>query len=240
MPAWARRCGGWLVMSAPETYSLPLSADSRPVMRLISVVLPEPLGPMMPRIWPLVELKSHVGDGAYAAEAFGEAFDVQDGVGGRRCGLGGWRRWRWRGAWGLGEDAGAQPFQRSDEAPGSGDDRRQQCRAVEDEVAAFQPPEPLRQVDQEEGSDDGSGDAALAADDGDGQDRDHDGEFQHFGRDDALGVGRQRSGGSAIGGADGEGFQPQPVDVDAQGSGGVGRFPHDGEGGAAPAVAEAP
>jgi hypothetical protein len=95
-------------------------------------------------------------------------------------------------------------------------------------------------VNQEEGSDDGSGYAALAADDGDGQDRDHDGEFQHFGRDDALGVGRQRSGGSAIGGADGEGFQPQPVDVDAQGSGGVGCLAHYGEGRSSPPVVEAP
>ena len=95
-------------------------------------------------------------------------------------------------------------------------------------------------MDQEEGSDDGSGYAALPADDGDGQDRDHDREFQHFGRNDPLGVSRQRSGRSAIGGADGEGFQPQPVDVDAQGPGGVRGFAHDWEGGPSPAVAEAP
>src|SRR4051812_35225760 len=112
-----------------------------------------------------VEPKRDVGDRAYTAEALGEAIDVQHGVPGWRRGWRGWRRRCGRRTGRLGEEAGAQAFQRSDEAPGCGDDRRQQGSTVEDEIAAFQSPEPLRQVDQEQGSGDGSCYAALAADD---------------------------------------------------------------------------
>ena len=41
---------GLLVMSAPSTKTCPLVAGSRPVTTLIRVVLPEPLGPISPRI----------------------------------------------------------------------------------------------------------------------------------------------------------------------------------------------
>ncbi len=48
MPRRASRCGGSRVMSSPANRMVPSSARKCPEMRLMSVVLPAPFGPMSP------------------------------------------------------------------------------------------------------------------------------------------------------------------------------------------------
>ena len=53
MPRRARRCGGSWVMSSPQNTTLPVCGRSAPEMQLISVVFPEPFGPIRPNRSPL-------------------------------------------------------------------------------------------------------------------------------------------------------------------------------------------
>src|SRR5262245_5825673 len=48
MPSRVRRCAGMVVMSRPSNATRPPSTGSEPDTQLISVVLPEPLGPINP------------------------------------------------------------------------------------------------------------------------------------------------------------------------------------------------
>jgi len=57
IPARATRWAFILVMSTPSMVTAPLVAGSSPVTTLISVVLPDPLGPMRPRISPVLTVK---------------------------------------------------------------------------------------------------------------------------------------------------------------------------------------
>ena len=56
------------VTSRPSTRTSPAVGSSWPRMQLNSVDLPEPLGPMIPRISPSSHVERHVVDGAHAAE----------------------------------------------------------------------------------------------------------------------------------------------------------------------------
>src|SRR5438034_6383303 len=49
MPSRVRRCAGRAVMSRPSKMMWPPSTGSEPDTQLISVVLPEPLGPISPK-----------------------------------------------------------------------------------------------------------------------------------------------------------------------------------------------
>src|SRR5205809_3299607 len=49
MPSRVRRCAGSVVMSRPSKTIRPSSAWSEPDTQLMSVVLPEPLGPIRPK-----------------------------------------------------------------------------------------------------------------------------------------------------------------------------------------------
>ena len=49
-PARARSAGGTAVRSRPSKWMVPASGESAPAMHFISVLLPEPLGPMRPWI----------------------------------------------------------------------------------------------------------------------------------------------------------------------------------------------
>src|ERR1700730_3696660 len=50
MPLRSLRCGGWRVTSSPRKMMRPVVGLNAPAIRLKSVVLPAPLGPMIPRI----------------------------------------------------------------------------------------------------------------------------------------------------------------------------------------------
>jgi len=54
MPRRARKCGGNCVMSSPQNTTLPTCGRSAPEMQLISVVLPEPFGPIRPNRSPFL------------------------------------------------------------------------------------------------------------------------------------------------------------------------------------------
>ena len=54
MPRRARKCGGSWVMSSPQKTTLPTWGRSAPEMQLISVVLPEPFGPIRPNRSPFL------------------------------------------------------------------------------------------------------------------------------------------------------------------------------------------
>src|SRR5882672_3128751 len=58
MPSAARRCTGRRVMSDPARRIVPPSARTTPEMRLMSVVLPAPFGPMRPSASPSAMLRS--------------------------------------------------------------------------------------------------------------------------------------------------------------------------------------
>ena len=49
MPRRVRTCGGNRVMSSPRNTTVPASVRNAPEMQLISVVLPEPFGPIRPK-----------------------------------------------------------------------------------------------------------------------------------------------------------------------------------------------
>ena len=54
MPRRARKWGGNWVMSSPQNTTLPVWGRSAPEMQLISVVLPEPFGPIRPNRSPFL------------------------------------------------------------------------------------------------------------------------------------------------------------------------------------------
>ena len=73
MPRCARRRRGVRVMSRPNSLIEPLSGASSPVIRLNSVVLPAPLGPMISRRSPGLDRKVDIARDAQAAERFAQA-----------------------------------------------------------------------------------------------------------------------------------------------------------------------
>ena len=72
MPRWARRRHAARVMSRPMSAIEPLSGAISPVIRLKSVVLPAPLGPMISRRSPDRDVEIDVGGDAQAAERLAE------------------------------------------------------------------------------------------------------------------------------------------------------------------------
>ena len=78
MPARAMACGGFPVISAPSRKVRPEPAEIAPAMRLNTVVLPAPFGPMMPRMLPSSTSKLDVVDRRHATEPLGEALDPKD------------------------------------------------------------------------------------------------------------------------------------------------------------------
>src|SRR3974390_636791 len=58
MPLWQRRSGGRLVTSSPANITRPLSGLSVPVARPNRLVLPAPLGPIMPSASPSLSKRS--------------------------------------------------------------------------------------------------------------------------------------------------------------------------------------
>ena len=70
------RSGGQPVTGVPANWIVPPSGVSWPLIRLNSVVLPAPLGPMMDRISPSCERQADAGDGVDAAEAAGDALGM--------------------------------------------------------------------------------------------------------------------------------------------------------------------
>ena len=79
MPRRARRCGGSWVMSSPQNTTLPACGRSAPEMQLISVVLPEPFGPIRPNRSPLPDVDADIVERGEAAEGLGKRSDLQQG-----------------------------------------------------------------------------------------------------------------------------------------------------------------
>ena len=68
-PAAATRCAGHPVMSVPSNTTRPSLGGSWPETSENSVVLPAPLGPMMPRNSPSLDVEVDVLDGRQPGEA---------------------------------------------------------------------------------------------------------------------------------------------------------------------------
>ena len=80
-PSRAIRCDGQPATSTPSIRTEPASGRSIPMMSFITVDLPEPFGPIRPRILPAWIRERHVLDGDQAAEALGEAADFEKRAG---------------------------------------------------------------------------------------------------------------------------------------------------------------
>ena len=82
MPAPIRAilCEGQPATSTPLIRTEPASGRSIPMMSFITVDLPEPFGPMRPKISPARTLKRHLLHSDEAAKALGEAFDLEVGA----------------------------------------------------------------------------------------------------------------------------------------------------------------
>src|SRR5690242_20462404 len=52
MPRWTALCGAMPVTSRPLNRTRPAVGFTKPVTRLMSVLLPEPFGPITPSAWP--------------------------------------------------------------------------------------------------------------------------------------------------------------------------------------------
>ena len=68
MPASQSSCGLRPDISRPSSRTRPVSGRKKPFSRLNSVVLPAPLGPMMPRISSLPQLEADILHGLQSAE----------------------------------------------------------------------------------------------------------------------------------------------------------------------------
>ena len=78
------RWAGMPSMACPANRMLPESGRSTPEIRLSAVVLPEPLGPSRPTIWPDCTVKIDGIDRDKPAEGAGQRRDLKHGRGG--CG----------------------------------------------------------------------------------------------------------------------------------------------------------
>ena len=79
-PSRLRPCTGSAVMSWPSKWMRPASGTISPASWPISVVLPAPFGPMMACSSPLRHVEPDVVGGDHAAEALGQAFDLEQRV----------------------------------------------------------------------------------------------------------------------------------------------------------------
>ena len=77
-PRRTRSCIGTPVMSAPSKRTRPAVGGSVPVIRLNSVVLPAPFGPIRPRISPGLDRQRDVVDGDQPAEPARQAGDLEE------------------------------------------------------------------------------------------------------------------------------------------------------------------
>ena len=83
-PLRAIRCDGWPAISTPSMRTEPAFGRSMPMTSFITVDLPEPFGPIRPRISPAVHAEAHVLDRDQAAEALGQALDLEERRAGAR------------------------------------------------------------------------------------------------------------------------------------------------------------
>ena len=72
MPRRVRMCGCNRVMSSSRNTTVPASVRNAPEMQLISVVLPEPFGPIRPKRSPGTDIDADIVERDEAAEAFGQ------------------------------------------------------------------------------------------------------------------------------------------------------------------------
>ena len=79
MPRLMILCGGRPDSSWPSNFIEPEVGANVPESMLKIVLLPEPFGPIRPRISPCSDLERHVVDGREAAEPFHQAFHDQHG-----------------------------------------------------------------------------------------------------------------------------------------------------------------
>ena len=78
MPSAVRRWLGQSVTSRPNSSTCPDDAGKMPVMRLNSVVLPAPFGPMIALRSPGMTLRRDVAHGVQAAEALRQALQLEN------------------------------------------------------------------------------------------------------------------------------------------------------------------
>ena len=77
MPRWQIACAGSPPISLPSKRIEPASGAALPAIRLKVVLLPEPLGPMRPRISPCAHFEGHLIDRQESSEALGKPLDCQ-------------------------------------------------------------------------------------------------------------------------------------------------------------------
>ena len=76
-PWWQIACAGKPAISSPSKRIEPDVGRSVPAIRLKVVLLPEPFGPIRPRISPCADLKGNLVDGQEASEALGQPLDCE-------------------------------------------------------------------------------------------------------------------------------------------------------------------
>ena len=90
MPLWQTRLAVRPPISPPSNMTLPAVGTYMPAMQLKVVLLPEPLGPMRPRISPFGNVEGDIAYRRETAELLGQSVDFEHGHASRRPKLKGW------------------------------------------------------------------------------------------------------------------------------------------------------